>query len=43
MPNWVRSELAISGDRVELDKFIKLARNDNYYFKEDDPKDRILL
>ena len=43
MPNWVRSELAISGDRVELDKFIKLARNDNYYYEEDDPKDRILL
>lgn len=41
MPNWVRSELAISGDRAELDRFIELARNDNYYHEEEDPKDRI--
>jgi len=41
MPNWVRSEIAISGDRAELDKFIELAKNDNYYHEEDDPKDRV--
>jgi hypothetical protein len=41
MPNWVRSELAISGERAELDRFIELARNDNYYHQEEDPKDRV--
>lgn len=41
MPNWVRSELAISGERAELDRFIELARNDNYYHEEEDPKDRV--
>lgn len=43
MPNWVRSEIAISGDRAELDRFIELARNDNYYHQEEDPKDRVTL
>ena len=43
MPNWVRSNLTISGDRVELDKFINLARNENYYYEEKDPKHRETL
>lgn len=41
MPNWVRSEIAITGKRAELDKFIELAKNDNYYHEEEDPKDRV--